>query len=142
MQSVWNSMSAMCLPLVNNPTQKTLPVKISCIEVFLFYQLIWWEHQLFYYDWLFYKCFSVLLFRNVLTRSGYWLLITQLNCLYCTTDSLALTRPDFLTPEFFGFFWVFFVLLWKQENKNKKKWSRNVNCLIPAPDSFRWTRSL
>lgn len=52
-----------------------------------------WEHQLFCYDWLFYKCFSVPFGRNVLTRSGYWLLITQLNCLYCTTDFLALTWP-------------------------------------------------
>lgn len=53
-----------------------------------------WEHQLFCYDWPFYKCFSFPLCRNVLTRSGYWLLITQLNCLYCTTDFLALTRAD------------------------------------------------
>lgn len=50
-----------------------------------------WEHQLFCYDWLFYKCFSVPFCRNVLTRSGYWLLITQLNCLYCTTDFLGIT---------------------------------------------------
>lgn len=56
--------------------------------------LFQWEHQLFCYDWLFYKCFSVPFCRNVLTRSGYWLLITQLNCLYCTTDFLALTWPD------------------------------------------------
>lgn len=56
--------------------------------------LFQWEHQLFCYNWLFYKCFSVPFCRNVLTRSGYWLLITQLNCLYCTTDSLALTWPD------------------------------------------------
>ena len=50
--------------------------------------LMQWEHQLFCYDWLFYKCFSVSLCRNVLTRSGYWLLMTQLNCLYCTPESL------------------------------------------------------
>lgn len=56
--------------------------------------LFQWEHQLFCYNWLFYKCFSVPFCRNVLTRSGYWLLITQLNCLYCTTDFLALTWPD------------------------------------------------
>lgn len=53
--------------------------------------LFQWEHQLFCYDWLFYKCFSVPFCRNVLTRSGYWLLITQLNCLYCTTDFLGIT---------------------------------------------------
>lgn len=52
--------------------------------------LFQWEHQLFCYDWLFYKCFSVPFCRNVLTRSGYWLLITQLNCLYCTTDFLGI----------------------------------------------------
>lgn len=62
--------------------------------MFLFYSLFQWEHQLFCYDWLFYKCFSVPFCRNVLTRSGYWLLITQLNCLYCTTDFLALTWPE------------------------------------------------
>lgn len=62
--------------------------------------LFQWEHQLFCYDWLFYKCFSVPFCRNVLTRSGYWLLITQLNCLYCTTDFLALTWPEsFSTAE-------------------------------------------
>lgn len=44
-----------------------------------------WERQLFCYNWLFYKCFSFPFCRNVLTRSGYWLLITRLNCLYRTT---------------------------------------------------------
>lgn len=81
--------------------------------------LFQWEHQLFCYDWLFYKCFSVPFFRNVLTRSGYWLLITQLNCLYCTTDFLALTWPDsFDTREVFVLFFF---------SSGNKRWN-NVNC--------------
>lgn len=81
--------------------------------------LFQWEHQLFCYDWLFYKCFLVSFSRNVITRSGYWLLITQLNCLYCTTQFLALTWPEsFDIRVGFSSLWiVFFFFCFQKKNQ-------------------------
>lgn len=107
--------------------------------MFLF--LFQWEHQLFCYDWLFYKCFSVPFCRkNVLTRSGYWLLITQLNCLYCTTDFLALTWPDLLTAERERENWK---ERKKKERKTKKKkrWN-DVNCFAKRDQLQYWVLQL
>lgn len=86
------------------------------------------KHQLFCYDWLFYKCFSVPFFRNVLTRSGYWLLITQLNCLYCTTDFLALTWPDSFDTG--GAFFLFFS---SPSSGNKKKRKSEAMWIVLKP---------
>lgn len=103
--------------------------------------LFQWEHQLFCYDWLFYKCFLVSFSRNVITRSGYWLLITQLNCLYCTTHFLALTWPEsfdirvgfFLLCEFVVFCFFFCLLLFSKEKINCSYWP---TLLQPADTLF------
>lgn len=92
--------------------------------------LFQWEHQLFCYDWLFYKCFSVPFCRNVLTRSGYWLLITQLNCLYCTTRFLDIN----LTGVFFDSRVGFSPLRARDETL----WIVFLNLLLRGVNSSYW----